>query len=309
MFDTVNMRLGRDHLPPDHTIRTLRYLYRVNEIIDSESGNNYFSGYLDTLKIFISPNYVSIKGGSLCKYYLGSNLMGLQRKDIQAAIEKISDELHLPFHQCQVTRMDIAHNMIMSEPHGMYFPLLGESPRYQRFEQRSGLYYDKPNLQKVFYNKLDQMKAGQEVIPGHYTNHNVLRYEVRCKKRLKNLFKKDQITGQDLYEEKFYIQCVDLWIREYQNIQKYNLSNPMMTPTGSTKEFIERMTLEGLKSFGVRNALSLINSWQKAGTITRKQSHDLRQKIEGIMRNDTEGENEYLKELDRKVMEVTQYYK
>lgn len=57
-------------------------------------------------------------------------------------------------------------------------------------------------------------------------------------------------------------------------------SNTMMTPTGSTKEFVERLALEGLKCFGVRNALSLINSWQKAGTITRKQSHDLRKKID-----------------------------
>ena len=54
----------------------------------------------------------------------------------------------------------------------------------------------------------------------------------------------------------------------------------VMTPTGSTKEFIDRMALEGLKKFGVNNAIELIQAWQKAGHITRKQSHDLRKKID-----------------------------
>lgn len=309
MFDTVNMRLGRDHLPPDHISQAIKYLYGVKESHDRENGYSWYSGYLDTLKVTISPHTVQIREGSLCKYFLGSNLKSLHRKDVQAAIEKISDDLHLPFHQADVTRIDIAHNMIMKEHHGIYFPLLGESPRYQRLEQKASLNYTKGNIHKIFYNKLDQMKAGQEPIPGHYANHNVLRYEVRCKKRLKATFKKDQITGQDLYDEKFYIQCVDRWVKEYQNIQKYNISNTMMTPTGSTKEFIERLALEGLKTFGVGNAMNLINSWQKAGHNTSKQAHDMRQKIEDIMNIDTEEENEYLQELDRKVMEVTQYYK
>lgn len=310
MFDTVNMRLGRDHLPPDHTTRTMKYLYGVKKTSDNESGHNFYSGYLDTLKVFISPQSVLIKEGSLCKYLLDSNLMGLQRKDIQTAIEKISDELHLPFDQSQVTRLDISHNMILKEPPGFYLPLLGQSPRYNRLEQPAGLYYSKHNAAKVFYDKLGQMKSSRERIPDHYRNRNVLRYELRYKNRLPKHFKKPRILGMDLYEEMFYIQCVDQWVKEFTDIKKLNLSNTIMTPTGSTKEFIDRMALEGLKKFGVNNAIELIQAWKDAGHIDRKQSYDLRQKIDVLSSgHDSDEVNQYLQELENKVMEVPQYYK
>lgn len=310
MFDTVNLRLGSDHLPPDHIPRTMRYLYGVKETQDNESGHTYYSGYLDSLKVYVTPRSVSIKEGSLCKYYLDSNLKGLQRKDVQAAIEKISDELHLPFHQSQVTRMDIAHNMIMREPHGTYYSLLGESTRYKRLEQPAALYYTKHNATKVFYDKLGQMKSNREKIPDHYRNQNVLRYELRYKNRLPKHFNKPQVLGMDLFDEKFYIQCVDQWVKEYTDIKKLNISNSIMTPTGSAKEFFDRFAMEGIKAFGISNAMTLIQAWKDAGHITRKQFYDLRQKIDVLSSShETDQVNQYVQELDNKVRQVTQFYK
>lgn len=298
------------NLPPDHMRSTTNYLYGIKEVYDNEKNFMFLFGFLDTLKVIINPRSVQIKDGSLCKYYLGSNLKGLQRKDVESSLEKISDELHLPFDEAIVTRMDVSSNLIVKNPVGMYFDLLGESTYYTRLEQKSSLYYTKHNSQKVLYDKLKQMKSSNEFIPDHYMNHHVLRYELRYLNRLAKQFQKDQIKAKDLFEESFYIEVIKRWVKEYFDIKKYNPTNFNMRPTGSTKELIDRLALEGLKTIGEDKAMKLIKQWQEGGDINAKQAYHHRQKLEGLLTMDGDQEaHEFILELDQKVLELAEYYK
>jgi len=92
MFDTIPFNLSKyDVKNTSFLEETTNYLTNVtNE--GSDIYGNYVIGYLDTLNVMIRENFVKIKKGSFCKWYLGSNLVSMKRKDVQLGVEKLSDE-------------------------------------------------------------------------------------------------------------------------------------------------------------------------------------------------------------------------
>ena len=63
------------------------------------------------------------------------------------AIESISDNLHLPFQNANITRLDVAQNLLMKHPEDLYFKYLGQSQFYKRLEQPDGLYFNNSKRQ------------------------------------------------------------------------------------------------------------------------------------------------------------------
>ena len=79
-----------------------------------ENGNEVITGYLGLMKVKVTAQSVKIVDSSLCKWFLGDNFQGLTRGDTMRAIEKLSDLLLLPMDRAMVSRIDVAHNFIMS---------------------------------------------------------------------------------------------------------------------------------------------------------------------------------------------------
>jgi len=308
MYDNIDLSIHKEHCPGTDFINEVpQYLTDFTSEGNSKFGK-YINGYLDSLKVSIAENRVKINGSSLCKYYLGDNFKTLSKGDTKRAIEKISDKLGLPFHLANVTRIDIAHNLIMQYNETIYYPYLGEAQYYKRLEQNNGLYYNNQKRQLLFYGKEYEQRTKRQPVPELYQNRNVLRFEMRFKKQLRKQLKKPEITAGLLYDEDFYYSLKKRWKYEYQKIQKINSKLVSMKPTGSKKEFIENLALFTVLELGQPQVLNKIKEWQESGMISKKQAYDIRTSIKELSKisMDEKG-NELINELDRKVKEAARY--
>ena len=204
MYDNLGLTVTRDQSPGTDFLQTVpQFLTTVSNQGVNQYGE-YITGYLDSLKVSISESRVKIYDCSLCKYYLGDNFKTLTKGDTKRAIQKISDCLHLPFDRANVTRIDFAKNMIMQYVEKVYYPYLGEAQYYTRSPQNNGLYYNNQLRQLVFYGKEYEQRLKRQPVPELYKNRNVLRFEMRFKKQLRQQLKQAEITAGLLSDETFY---------------------------------------------------------------------------------------------------------
>ena len=308
MYDNINFILNNNQCSGVNFLQeTPQFLTYVSHQGVNNYGE-YVIGYLDSLKVSISDNSVKIYNSSICKYFLGDNFKTLSKGDTKKAVEKISDCLHLPFHLANITRIDFAQNLILQYPEKIYYPYLGEAQYYNRLEQNNGLYYNNHLRQLVFYGKEYEQKVKRQPIPELYRNKNVLRFELRYKKRLRQQFKRPAITASLLYDEVFYRDLVTRWKNEYLAIQKIKSKLINMQPTSSTRVLIENMALFQILEIGQLNILSIIKEWQGKGLITKKQANDHRNKIKLLSKRTVdEKENDLINELNQKIKEAARY--
>ena len=307
MYDSIDFTLRREQAGNLDLMEFVpQFMTDFRSEVNSKFGR-YISGNLDSLQVSVNDNRVKISN-SLCKYYLGDNFKTLGKGDTQKAIEKISDSLHLPIDRANVTKMDLGKNLIMQYSEKVYYPYLGEAKYYKRLEADNGLYYNNQQRQIVFYGKEHEQKQKRQPIPELYQNRNVLRIEMRFKKKLVKQFNKPEITAALLYDETFYNSLVKRWKDEYFAIQKINTKLSKMKPTGSKKEFIENLALFTLLDLGQPQVLNLVKEWQLKGEISKKQAYDIRNFIKTIAQTplDDKG-NELINELNRKVREAARY--
>ena len=309
MYDNIDMNLKKESAPGTDFINTVPD-YLTEFINDGNSKFGYYlNGYLDKLKVKVTENRVSVSDSSICKYYLGDNFKTLSKGEYKRAIEKISDNLHLPFHLADITRIDFAQNFIMQYEENLYYSYLGESNHYKRLPQPNGLYYSNGKRQLLFYGKVHEQKEKGQPIPELYKNRNVLRFELRFKQRLRQQFNRPEIKAGLLYDEDFYRELIKQWKNEYLAIQKINSKLNSMEPTGSTKELIENLALYSILEAGQPKVLNLIKQWQETGEIDKHQAQRHRNFIKKLASKpmDEKG-NELLNELTRKVKEAARNY-
>lgn len=309
MYDNIDMILTKEQSPGTDFIKTIpQFLTNVSNEGNSQYGD-YVTGYLDSLKVKITDNRVKVYDSSLCKYLMGDNFKTLTRGDTKRAIDKISDSLHLPFHLSNITRIDFANNLVMQHPEEVYYPYLGEAQYYKRLPQPNGLYYNNQLRQLVFYGKEHEQKVKRQPIPELYKNRNVLRFEVRFKKQLRQQFKKPEVTAGLLTDDAFYSDLVGRWKGEYLAIQKINSKLINMKPTGSKKELAESLALYSIIELGQSQVLSKVKEWQLSGLIKKKQAYDLRTFIKQLAKTpiDEKG-NDLINELNKKIKEAARCY-
>lgn len=311
MYDNIEMILSKDNSPGTDFLKDVpQYLTTVLNQGINQSGD-YIIGYYDSLKVIISGSRIKLADFSLCKYWLGDNFKTLTKGDTRQSIEKISDNLHLPFHKAIVTRIDFAANLIMQYPEKVYYPYLGEAQYYERLPQTNGLYYNTKTgmRQLVFYGKEYEQRVKRQPIPEVYKGRNVLRYELRFRKKLPHQLKQPEVTAGMLSDEAFYSTLVNRWKNEYLTIQKINSKLISMKPTGSKKELAENLALYTILELGQSQVLSRVKEWQENGNISKKQAYDLRTFIKHLSNTpiDDQG-NDLVNELDRKVKEAARFW-
>jgi hypothetical protein len=309
MYDNLDFTVTRENSPGTDFIQSIpQYLTSVSSHGVNQFGE-YITGYLDSLKVSISESSVKIKDSSLCKYYLGDNFKTLSRGDTKRAIDQISDSLHLPFQSANITRIDFAKNLIMQFDEKVYYPYLGEAQYYSRLPQNNGLYYNNQLRQLVFYGKEYEQRLKKQLIPELYKNQNVLRYEMRFRKQLRQQFNRPEIIASLLYDEVFYSSLVTRWKDEYLGIQKINSKLINMKPTGSKKELAENLALYTILEIGQPQILSKLKEWQETNQISKKQAYDLRTFIKELSKTpiDEKG-NDLINELNQKVKEAARFW-
>lgn len=311
MYDTVNFKLTTDNVKGvDFLQETPCYLEDV--AFHDYSGETVITGSLNGLKVSANRYQVKVKDGSLCKWYLGDNFQALGRGDVERAIEKLSDTLHLPMSKAIITRLDVAQNIITKHPIGVYLNHLGTLRYAVRLQEPNGLYYSRQSQRLCFYDKNREQQARGEQIPTLYKGRNVLRYEQRYTKRLPSQFKKEAITGALLYDETFYMDVLDRWRATYKDIKKINdiiLNFQAMT---SKQQFYKMGVLSMIEKIGGEVEMySQIADAQKRGDLTAKQAYDLRKAVKDACKT-REGltvQSEAINELDKKIMEAVRFYR
>jgi hypothetical protein len=268
-------------------------------------------------KITVNRNGVNIKGGSLCKFYLGNNFETMGRSDTGAAIEKLSDTLHLPIDKATVSRLDIAQNFIVKNPVGVYYNHLGELKYSKRSEisnngETEGLYYFQNKGLLVFYNKVLEQSSKRQPIPELYQNRHVLRYEQRYTSRLPKAFNVERVTGGMLYNERFYMSLIDSWRDNYRAIKKINDITLNFEAMKGKKDLYMMGLLSLVETQGGQLAtIAQINEAYKTGQISKKAAFDMRQAITEActVKDGITAKNEAIMELDKKVNEAVKYYR
>jgi hypothetical protein len=310
MFDKIDLRLSSDEVKGTDLLSEIPNYFEVTSENMYQTGPSV-SGYIGNLKVTVNERGVKVGNGSLCKYHLGDNLQTIGRKETQKAIERISDTLHLPFERAHVTSLEIAQNLILKHPLQAYFNHLGPAQYYTRLEQPDSVYYSNSKRNLVFYNKVKEATAKREPIPELYRGRNVLRYEMRLKKRLREQFKRPEVKASLLFEEKFYIELIDWWFDEYKAIQKINAMETDLS-TVQTKRDLYNIGLLALvqKEGGPAAIYRKIDELYQTGQISRKQVYDLKQALKDALSNEKgQKESEVIKELDQKMRQAVRFYR
>lgn len=307
MYDTINLRLLSEH-PNDFKKVVINYLENIGEHYYTDQQT--ITGDIGRLKVIVSERELKIGGGSICKWFLGDNFKTMRRADMKAAVEKLSDIMHVPIKKAEVTRVDIGQNFIMKFCPMAYFIHLGGLIRTDRLEQPNGLYYNTSRRKLCFYDKNKESRNKQE-IPILYRGENVLRYEIRYCNNIAYQLKTNRLTAETLYNGTFYISLLNRWRDTYNSIQKIKSTSINFNMIKTKRElhkaaislFIEKMGGEAKVTEDIKEALI-------KKRITKKQAYDLRQAIKeaGEGNNNIVEENNIIEELNTKVNEAVKYY-
>lgn len=313
MLDTVNFKLTQAEVEGvDFLCETLPHLNPGGLAFHDYNGEQIVTGTLDGLKVSVSRYQIRVGNGSLCKYLLGDNFQSMGRGDVQRAVEKLSDELHIPMARAIVTRLDVAENIITRHPTPVYLNHLGVLTYANRLLQPNSLYYKKRDETLCFYDKIKEQRANGETIPDLYKGQNVLRYEQRYMKRLGAHFKVEAVTGALLYDESFYIDLLNRWRDTYRAIRKINDVTLNFTAMKTKRELQLMGVLALVKQTGGEiEMLAQIAEAQKRGDLTAKQAFDLRTAVKNAckVREGLTVPNDAITELDKKIADAVRFYR
>ncbi len=310
-MDTISIRLGVEQAGNNDLLATIPpYLNDVSEHI-FEGGRVAITGRLKNLKVSVTDNAVSVKDGSLTKWYLGDNLKMLSRGDIQRAFEKISDSLHLPMNKADVKRLDFGKNIMLNHNVTAYLPYLGSNGRYTRLEQKTALNYKITGRELCVYDKIAEIKSRGDYPPPLYNGRHVIRFEKRYLQNITKYFNRESVTVQTLYDEHFYMNLISDWYKDYLNIQKqktFKIDMSMIT----TKEQMKMLGVLALveKQGGKLEAFENIKERQNKKELTKKQAYDLKELIEQSFKMKLQTvESDLIIELNSKMKAAVRYFR
>jgi hypothetical protein len=317
MYDNIDFRLRKNDVSNIDFLSETPCFFEITGTHDFK-GEPVIMGKLDNFRISVNRGGVNIKDGSLCKWYLGDNFQSLERRDVKFAIEKLSDILHLPMGEATISRLDIACNFIVKQPVQVYYNHLGELKHGGRAPVTNGagmcetLYYYKAGGLLVFYDKVKEQKEKGQIIPELYQNSNVLRYEQRYKSRLSKVFNVERVTGEMLYNEKFYIDVINRWRDNYRGIKKINDISLNFEAMKGKKDLYTMGLLSLIEQQGGELAMIVqINEAYKTGKLTRRQADEMKLATREVckMKTGIMVQNDAILELDKKVNEAVKFYR
>lgn len=309
MFDSLKLYLKQERASnTDLLAQTPVYLENVTE--HKKTGRIHYSGNLKNLNIYVSERGVSIKG-SLAKYYLDDNLQTLTRQDTEQAIDKLSDEFHIPLKKADVSRIDFAHNFIMKYKPVTYYSYLGDSQYFSRYLQPKSLYYKNGNRTKLFYDKRSEAKNKTVSIPEAFRDQNVLRYEIRYRRRLGNQLNEPEITASTLYQEQFYIKLIDRYVSDYQSIHKIPEIKLNTNKMDSPKDFWRQIALLKIDEIGVNRMMEIIEEWRAKDVFDNPAYYSrLKKEIREYSKQyEADDSAPLIEELDSKISSLKRFYR
>ncbi len=310
MYDSINFWFDR-YLVDNFNLSTITTC--LTGISEHQSDKGYFvSGSLNNLKVNIYESGVSVKG-SLAKFHLTDNLHTLTRSGTHEAIEHLSDNLSLPMDKAKITAVDIATHFIMKYPPNNYYSFLGAKKYFTRLQASTDtLYYNTKPKQLIFYDKVLESTNKKVEIPKIYQNTNLLRYEMRHKGRLNNQFNISEFTGATLYNERFYIDIINRWVKEYININKIqSLTISNMNTIKKPDEAFKAICGIAFQKMGQSEIEAIFNDFKAQKTFTDPKYYSrLKEMLFSAMnKKEISEKSELINELDQNIKQIKHYYR
>lgn len=312
-YDTLHLWLPKEQVSNTDLLAEIPpLLSKLKEGYNYHTNERSFSGWSGNIKVAVKESGVYATG-SICKYFLNDNLHTLNLKQTKDAIAMLSDALHLPMCEADVTRIDIAENLVMDMPVSTYYMYLGKSRYYRRLEQNNGIEYrqgKKNNHGKkgmLFYDKIYEQELERVVIPEMLIGAYLLRYEFRFLKRLREQFNVPSLKAFSVYNEKFYNDILARWENEYFKIRKIKLPNFDLNILTDMKQFDKQIYLMGVEKLGGEYAImQRIEQAKQMGlfkyNMEVKRAKDKVKKICAMQK--LTFESDAILELDRKIKEA-----
>lgn len=240
MYDKVKLWVDRCYIGEQYP-NIAAFLDEAREQTDLKTGEVRTFGSLESLKVSIYPNGLSIIG-SMPKYLYGNNICPLDRHTTAEAIEKIADALHISLSEAKVTGFEYGCNFVMKHRVKEYLDRLGDMPRLQRYRFNPQTLYYKHRGQeqpKVFayYDKIADARKKKMPIPDGLQNENLLRCEIRLDGRLAYQMGVQEVKAFTLSDRHFYRLVMDRFQSAYFSISKINrLKTNAMNEIKSVKD-------------------------------------------------------------------------
>ena len=236
MIDNIKLSLPRCRDMPDIS----GYLDNGNENCSMKTGEVSVYGNVENIKVTQYFGGYSIQG-SLPKFLYGNNVCQLTRKEVGLAIEKLSDRLHLPLDDADITKIEVGANICLAKQHTAYTRLLGDMPRMQRVSMADSLYYQGSGRvyprQYYFYDKVAEVKKHGGTMPQGLEAANMMRYEMRLNGRLPFQLSIPEFKGSTLQDRKVYQELINRWLNGYLSINKLvNMKDEHLKKGMSVKE-------------------------------------------------------------------------
>lgn len=236
MIDNIKLSLPRCRDMPDIS----GYLDNGNENCSMKTGEVSVYGNVENIKVTQYFGGYSIQG-SLPKFLYGNNVCQLTRKEVGLAIEKLSDRLHLPLDDADITKIEVGANICLAKQHTAYTRLLGDMPRMQRVSMADSLYYQGSGKvyprQYYFYDKVAEVKKHGGTMPQGLEAANMMRYEMRLNGRLPFQLSIPEFKGSTLQDREVYQELINRWLNGYLSINKLvNMEDEHLKKGMSVKE-------------------------------------------------------------------------
>lgn len=282
MIDTIHIRIniiehliqGKDYIQGLLNVMTVK-----REGTNHITGTKYYHGKFKNLIIDIDGNKIAIKG-SLAKYYNGNNLDFFSREDLIKALKMLSTELGLNVERGRLSRIDVADNLYLSTTPKKYVDLLIGIPRANAFKKGQTKYIERSCSTCVFYDKKKELYKKDvhtfNKLNKSGSNANVLRYEIRYERKLRQLFKVKTVKVALLHSTTFLNKLAEGWINQYQLITKVKQeSYNEITIVSQFKKLIMFkgiIALGGFETVGkMIDDLKAINNWKYMPAYNLKQ--------------------------------------
>ncbi len=310
MYDKIKLWAARTRATPDVS----RFLDKAKEQIDHETGEVCTFGSLNGLKVSIYMGGISIIG-SLAKFLYPNNIYPLDMNSTAQAIEKLSDNLHLPITDAKVTGLEFGRAFVMAHPVESYLSKLGDMPRLLRYHFDVGTLYYKPRGKQqpkvfAFYDKKADAAAKGMVLPVGFEDANLLKYEMRFNGRLPQQMGVPDVKASTLSESGFYRQMIKRYQENYFAISKLNqVKTDVMSEIKTVSDAFDMLVARLINGSDQTQITAFVEELKEAKVFEdRKNYTRLKRKIQEVAtKAGVTTSDELIKELDDEIKNVEAY--
>lgn len=265
------------------------------------------TGTLGSLRVCTFEAGTSVSG-SFPRFLHGANTVPLSLDGAEQLLGMIADGLRLPsdrVRHAQVTRLDLAADLVLPRPPIEYTQALIEVPRTNALRLGpASVLFKTTQRELAFYDKGAEVQAKGGVLPALLQGRHVLRYELRLKQKLTKHYGQ-QVRAEDLAAPAFMEKAAMDWADRGASVRFTALGAGLDVST--VHALRESLAAQALIVPGKeQDVLHQISHAAATGDISRQQASRLRMSVRALsdaatLSHQGSHQDEYLVALARAV--------